>query len=110
MPGNPLSDPNFAAQLTDKIDHYVGLVRDNATVRVVKVVRAAVFGVLAAIAALVAAVVGTVLMARIFQGLVRFAARSDHATSVWISYLAISALLFGLGAVLMRSRHSSSEQ
>ncbi len=45
MPGNPLTDPNWAPQLADTIDRYVGLVRDKATSKVVLVVRGLVFGI-----------------------------------------------------------------
>ncbi len=107
MPSNPLSDPNWAANLTNTIDKYVGVVRDNATLRVVKLVRTVVFGALAGFAGLVLAVVGIILGVRVIQGLVRMLPGQSHASSVWIGYLVFAALLFGAGAFLMRKRHTS---
>ncbi|MEY2444516.1 MAG: hypothetical protein QOE00_1096, partial [Ilumatobacteraceae bacterium] len=40
MPGNPLTDPNWAKEITDTIDRYVGKVRTTLTDRVVFAVRA----------------------------------------------------------------------
>lgn len=107
MAGNPLSDPNWAPKLTDKIDHYVGLVRDNATLKVVKIVRAIVFGLIAGIAALAALVVSLIILVRLTQRVSRAVFRVDHPGSVWISYLVIGALFMALGAFLMRLRHTS---
>lgn len=106
MPVNPLTDPNWAANLTNKVDHYVGLVRDNATVKVVTVVRAVVFGLIAGILGLIAVVVGAILAIRLVQRLVRLVARVDHNSAVWISYFVIAVLLVGLGAFLMSKRHT----
>jgi hypothetical protein len=33
MPGNPLTDPNWPAQLAAQVERWVGVVRDTATVR-----------------------------------------------------------------------------
>lgn len=107
MPSNPLSDPDWAANLTNRIDHYVGLVRDNATLKVVTVVRAVVFGLIAGLVGLIAAVLGAILAIRLVQRLTRLVGRVDHSTSVWISYLVIAVLLLALGAFLMSKRHTS---
>lgn len=107
MPGNPLTDPNFASNLTNTIDKYVGLVRDNATVRLVKVVRLVVFGVLAAIAALFATVLAVILGTRLLQKVSGRILRVDHPATVWISYLVMGALMLGAGAMLMRKRHTA---
>jgi hypothetical protein len=109
MPGNPLTDPNWAAEVTDTIERIVGKVRDNVTVKAVTVVRALVFGLIIAIAALAALTLLIVVMTKLLQGLVRFPTRTDHASSVWISYLVMSALLFLGGAVCMRKRFGGHE-
>ena len=106
MPANPLSDPNFAANLTATIDKYVGMVRDNATLRVVKVVRLAVFGLLAAITGFVALILTVILGTRLFQKVSGRVFRVDHPTTVWISYLVLGGLMVVGGALLMRSRHT----
>ena len=107
MPSNPLSDPNWAANLTNRIDHYVGLVRDNATLKVVTVVRAVVFGLIAGLIGVIAAVLAAILGIRLVQRLVRLVGRVDHDTSVWISYLVIAVLLAAAGAFLMSKRHTA---
>lgn len=107
MPSNPLSDPNWASNLTNRIDHFVGLVRDNATLKVVTVVRAVVFGLIAGLVGLIAAVLAAIVAIRLVQRVVRLIARVDHGSSVWISYLVIAVLLLGAGAFLMSKRHTS---
>ena len=48
MAGNPLTDPNWAADIADTVERVVGTVRDRATKPVVHVTRAVVFGLLGA--------------------------------------------------------------
>jgi hypothetical protein len=50
MPGNPMTDPNWASDLADLIALYVGKVRTAVTERAVTVVRAVVFGIIILIA------------------------------------------------------------
>ena len=38
MPGNPFTDPNWAAELADTVERVVGTVRDKATTPVVKAI------------------------------------------------------------------------
>ena len=79
MPGNPLTDPNWAKEVTDTIDRYVGKVRTTVTDRAVYAVRAVVFGIVIAI--------GT-----------------DHDSSIWISYVVLGGLLVLAGSWMMRKR------
>ena len=46
MAGNPLTDPNWAADLADTVERVVGTVRERATTPVVHVTRGIVFGLL----------------------------------------------------------------
>ena len=46
MPGNPLTDPNWAPDLADQITTFIGNVRDKTTNNAIKVVRGVVFGLL----------------------------------------------------------------
>ena len=110
MPGNPLTDPNWAADVTDTIERMVGKVRDNVTVKAVTIVRALVFGLIIAIAALATLVLVIIVGTKLLQGLVRFPTRTDHASSVWISYLVMSGLLFLGGALCMRKRYSGGSE
>jgi hypothetical protein len=109
MPGNPLTDPNWAADVTDTIERLVGKVRDNVTVKAVTIVRALVFGIIISIAAVATLALVVVVGTKLMQGLVRFPTRTDHASSVWISYLVMSGLLFLLGGFCMRKRFSGED-
>ncbi len=106
MPGNPLTDPDWAANLTNTIDRYVGLVRDNATVRVVKIVRLVVFGLLVAVVGIIAAVLASVVGLRLLQNLLTTIFSVGHGSAVWISYVAVGTLFLLAGAFVMRSRHT----
>ena len=108
MPGNPLSDPNWASDVADTIERLVGNVRDKATLKVVTLVRALVFGLLIAVVGLAVVVLVLIVSVRLLQALVRFPTRADHASAVWISYLVMSALLFAGGAFAMRKRSTST--
>jgi hypothetical protein len=70
MAGNPLTNPNWAPELADTIDKYVGAVRDKATRKAVVVVRGLVFGLLIAVTAVVALVVGIILGVKLLQRIV----------------------------------------
>jgi hypothetical protein len=104
MPGNPLTDPQWPAQIADQVERWVGMVRDTATVRVVKVVRALVFGTVIAVAAVSLVTLLVVFITKLLQRLVRIGGWVDADSSVWVSYL-VGALVFGIiGVVLMRQR------
>ena len=98
MPGNPLTDPNWATSFADLIDRYVGMVRTTVTDRAVLAVRAIVFGIIIAIAAPVT-----------FAFLLIFVIWTDHDSSIWISYMIIGGLLLIGGAVAMRKRFVTEE-
>ena len=49
MPGNPLTDPNWAPDLADQITTFIGKVRDNTTNNAIKAARGVVFGLLGAV-------------------------------------------------------------
>ena len=54
MPGNPFTDPNWAADIADTIERVVATVRDRTTKPLVTASRAIVFGLLAAMLGVVA--------------------------------------------------------
>lgn len=110
MPGNPLHDPTWAAHVADTIERFVGNIRDKTTDKVVTAVRALVFGLIIAAAAMGVLVLAVIIGTKLLQGLVRFPTRTDHDSAVWISYLAMSALLFLGGAVCMRKRFSGGNE
>lgn len=106
MPGNPLTDPNWAADLADTVDRYVGKVRTAVTDRAVLAVRAVVFGIVIAIAAPVTFALLLILGTKLVQRVV--AIGTDHDSSIWISYVIIGGLLVLGGSFLMRKRYESN--
>lgn len=102
MPGNPLTDPNWAADLANTIDRYVGKVRTTVTDRAVYAVRAVVFGIIIAIAAPVTFALLLILGTKLVQRIV--AIGTDHDSSIWASYVIIGGLLVLGGSLMMRKR------
>ena len=109
MPGNPFTDPNWAPNLADTVERTVGKVRTVATDNAVKVSRALVFGLLAVICLLVAAPLGTILFVRFAQVVLSRMTRTDHATTVWLSYMITGGLFMIIGFIMLRLRHTTSE-
>ncbi len=107
MPGNPLTDPNWPAQLADQVERWVGLVRDTATVRVVKVVRALVFGTVIGVASVATFTLLVIVFTKLLQRLVNIGGWIDADSGVWVSYLISAAVLAVAGVLCMRQRHPS---
>lgn len=102
MPGNPLTDPNWAPDLANQITSLVGTVRDKTTDNAVKAVRGVVFGLLAAMLGLVALVLLLIVATRGLQSLISLALDWDQA--VYVSYLLIGGILTLVGLLLMGKR------
>ncbi len=102
MPGNPFTDPNWAPDLADTIDRYVGKVRDNVTAKAATAVRALVFGIIIGITAIALLIVGIILVTKLVQHFLAFPLDPD--TAVWVSYMALGGILVLGGAFLMRKR------
>ncbi len=109
MPGNPFTDPNWAPHLADTIERTVVKVRSVTTDNAVKVSRAIVFGVLVVICVLVAAPLATILFVRFAQVVLSRMTRTDHPTTVWLSYLITGGLMMITGFIMLRLRHSKGE-
>lgn len=105
MPGNPLTDPNWAADIANTVEEYVGKVRTTVTDRAVFVVRAIVFGIIIATAAPVTLAIAVILSTKFLQRLIEIG--TDHDSSVWISYMVLGGLLVIGGSVAMRKRFES---
>ncbi len=105
MPGNPLTDPNWAADLANTIERFVGKVRSTITDRAVLAVRAVVFGIVIAITAPVTLALLIIVGTKLVQRVVGIA--TDHDSSVWISYMIVGGLLVLAGSFLMRKRYVS---
>ena len=102
MPGNPLTDPNWAAELADVIDRYVAKVRTTVTDRAVYAVRAVVFGLVIAIAAPITLTLLLILCTKLLERVVGIFL--DHDSSIWVSYMIIGGVLLTMGFVAMRKR------
>ncbi len=107
MPGNPFTDPNWAKEITDTIDRFVGKVRTTVTDRIVFVVRAVVFGIVIAIAAPVTFILLVILSTKLLQRVIALAA--DHDSSIWISYAVMGGLLVLFGSLMMRKRFAGEQ-
>ena len=105
MPGNPFTDPHWAPDLADTVERVVGKVRTVATDNAVKASRGVVFGVLALVSALTALPLGIILFTKLLQTVLGRVTRTDHATTVWISYLITGAVLMVAGFVALKMRH-----
>lgn len=105
MPGNPVTDPNWASDIADSIERVVGTVRETFTDRIVVVLRAIVYGLIIGIVGITVFVMVIVVGTKLLQDLLALVVRSE-ATAVWASYLLMSLILFGGGALCMHKRHS----
>jgi len=106
MPGNPLTDPNWADDTTDTVVRLVGTVRDKATTPVVYAARALVFGVIAVFLGLFALIILLIGLTRGIQS--GLDAVVDHDRAVYISYLAVGGIFSLVGLLLFKKRNSSA--
>jgi predicted small integral membrane protein len=98
---NPIGNPEWARNVTDTVERYVGLVRDNATSKAEMAIKAVVYGIIALFAGLVAAVLGLLIVTRLTQSILD-AAYFSRATSVWLSYIGLGMLMMFAGLMLLR--------
>ena len=110
MPGNPLTDSKWAPNLADSVERVVGKVRSVATDNAVKASRGIVFGMLALMALLIAAPLGIIVFTRFAQIVLSRMTRTDHATTVWLSYLITGGLLMLCGFLALAKRHQKAEK
>lgn len=104
MAGNPLNDPNWPAQLADRVVGLVGTVREKTTKPVVTIARAVVYGLLAGLLGVAALVLALVAVTRGLQSLFDLFVSWERA--VYLSYLVLGGILCLVGAFLMAKRFS----
>lgn len=104
MAGNPLNDPNWPAQLADRVVGLVGTVRDKTTKPIITVTRAVVYGLLAGLLGIMALVLTLIAVTRALQALFDLFLSWDRA--VYVSYLVLGGILCIAGALLMAKRFS----
>lgn len=105
MPGNPLTDPNWATEVTEQITTVVGNIRAKTTDNAVKVVRGVVFAMLGLFLGVVAIVVLLVIATRGLQSLLDIWFEWDK--SVWLSYFILGGIMTAGGWFLMSRRQSA---
>lgn len=105
MPGNPFTDPNWAADLADTIERVVGNVRDKTTKPLVLVTRGVVYGLLASIVGVAAIVLLLAVLTRGLQTLLDLGVSQPR--SVYISYLIVGGLISLGGVLVLRKRYSN---
>ena len=105
MPGNPFTDPNWAADLADTVERVVGTVREKTTTPIVRVTRGLVYGLLALILGIAAIVLLIVMLTRGTQEMLdQFKVRRSAA--VYISYLGVGGIFSLLGLFVLSKRYS----
>lgn len=106
MPGNPLTNPNWASELADTVTRLVGDIRDKTTNNVILVARGLVFGLLAAILGTAVAVFAIIMFMRGLQSLLELGMSWSRA--VYVSYFIVGGICCLVGLLLMRKRHPSN--
>jgi hypothetical protein len=106
MPGNPLTDPNWANEVTDQITEIVGTVRDKTTDKAIVAVRAIVFGLLALFLSIALVGLLLIMLTRALQSLLNLMMGWD--TAVYVSYFIVGGLLALVGVFAMSKRSSAS--
>jgi len=105
MPGNPFTDPNWAADLADTVERVVGGVRDKTTKPLVTVTRGVVYGLLAGIVGIAAVTLLIVMLTRGIQGALDLA--FQHSTSIYLSYLIVGGIFSLAGLFVLSKRYSN---
>ncbi len=106
MPGNPLTDPNWAADTTDTVVRVVDQVKSKTTKPAVMAARGLVFGLLAAFLGLFALGLLIIGLMRGIQAIIE--PFSDQGRAVYISYFIVGGLLSLVGLLLFRKRNAGS--
>ncbi len=105
MPGNPLTDPNWATEVTEQITTFIGTVRDKTTNNAIVVVRGVVFGLMGLLLGMVAIVLLLIMVTRGIQVLLDWPFERD--TAVYLSYFVVGGILTLAGAFIMTKRHAT---
>ncbi len=106
MPGNPLTDPNWAADTTDTVVRLVDSVKAKTTRPAVLLARGLVFGLLAIFLGLFAVVLLLVGLTRGLQAALEPLVDQDRA--VYLSYFLVGGILAIVGAVLFKKRNDGT--
>jgi len=106
MAGNPLTDPNWAADTTDQVVKLVDNVKAKTTKPAVMLARGLVFGLLAIFLGLFALVLLLVGLTRGLQAAIE--PFTNQPRAVYISYFVVGGLLTLVGALLFKKRNAGA--
>jgi hypothetical protein len=106
MPGNPLTDPNWASDTTDTVVRLVGAVREQTTTKAVFAARGLVFGIIAAFLGVFILVISIIGLMRALQALLDLAV--EPAQAVYLSYFIVGGILCLGGLLLFKKRNVST--
>jgi hypothetical protein len=106
MAANPLTDPNWATETTDRVVTLIDSIRSQTTTKVVYAARGLVFGVVAAVLGVFAAVLAIVLLLRGLQALLELATTWERA--VYLSYFIVGIVFTIAGMILFRMRNTAA--
>jgi uncharacterized membrane protein len=106
MPSNPLTDPNWATDTTDKLVSLIDNVRSQTTQKVVYAARGAVFGV---IAVMLGALIGIIAIVGTMRGLQALLALAvDWGQAVYLSYFIVGIAFSLVGVLMFRKRNAAA--
>ena len=106
MAGNPLTDPDWAANTTDQVVRLVHNVKSKTTKPAVMAARGVVFGLLAVFLGMFALVLAWIGITRGLQAAIE--PFTDQARAVYISYFILGGILCIVGAILFKKRNDGS--
>jgi len=107
MAGNPLTDPDWAANTTDQVVRLVDNVKTKTTKPAILAARGLVFGLLAVFLGLFALALLIIGSMRGIQAILE--PFTGLARAVYISYFIVGGILCLVGAVLFKKRNDVAE-
>jgi hypothetical protein len=87
---------DWTADLLDRLDHYIELVRSNTTDRLVRIARLLVYGLVAAILGSMAGIVAVIFLIRLLDVVL--------PSGVWLPYTLLGAIFMAAGLFLWSKR------
>lgn len=106
MPANPLTDPNWASDTTDRLVTFIDQVRSQTTNKVVYAARGVVFGLIALIIGTFAIVLTFIIIIRALETLLDLVTTWERA--VYLSYFILGGALCIAGMVLFSKRNAAT--
>ncbi len=113
-PRSQASEPDWTAAALDRIDSAVGVVRDNATTRLVVAARAVVYGLIAAIlgvAILLLLVLALLRVLDVYLGNLHLLGLNTHpGRSVWVADAVLGGIFALAGLFLLRKASAHNQE